>query len=106
MFNCRAQLTTDDDDAIVGEHSPEHTHGDNIAAALARKAIGDMKNKMTETVATPSSSSDAIMADLAPHVLMALPRRASLHRTLRRHRQVVLSNDRNQLRHCHAHLLI
>ena len=37
----------------------------------------DMKKKMTETVATPSSSSGAVMVDLDPHVLMALPKKTS-----------------------------
>ena len=96
VFNCKAQLSTDGDDVIIGDQSPDHTHNGNVATALARKAIGDMKNKMTETIATPSSSSGAVMADLGPHVLMALPKKTSLHRVLRRHCQVALSTDNNQ----------
>jgi hypothetical protein len=95
VFNCRAQLSTDGN-VIIGDQSPDHTHSGNVATALARKAIGEMKIKMTETVATPSSSSGAVMADLGPHVLMALPKNTSLKRVLRRHRQVALSTDDNQ----------
>ena len=46
-----------------------------------------MKEQMTETVATSNSSQGAVLLDLAPHVLMALPKRSSVSRVLRRHRQ-------------------
>jgi hypothetical protein len=48
---------------------------------------------MTETIATPSSSSGAVMINLSPNILMALPKKTSLHRVLRRHRQVALSSE-------------
>lgn len=94
-FHCRATLLTAGD-VIIGKQSPDHTHNGNVATALARKAIGDMKKKMKETVATPSSSSGSVMAGLGPHVLMALPKRSSLNRVLRRHRQQELISDVNQ----------
>lgn len=96
VFNCKARLFTNGDNVIIGDQSPDHTHSGNVALALARKAIGNMKEKMTETVATPSSSCGAVMADLAPHVLMALPKKTSLHRVLRRHRQAALSKNDNR----------
>lgn len=95
-FHCRAKLFTDADDVIIGNESPEHTHSGNIATARARKAVHNMKIKMSETIATPSSSSGAVMSDLGEDVLMALPKKTSLHRMLRRHRQVVLSTGNNQ----------
>ena len=94
-FSCKARLLTDSDDVIVGDQSPDHTHNGNVETALARKAIGEMKIKMIETIATPSSSSCAVMADLGPHILMALPKRSSLHRVLRRHRQKELESGAN-----------
>ena len=94
-FQCKAKLLTCDD-VVVGEQSPDHIHSGNISTSLARKAVGEMKKKMTETVATPSSSSGAIMADLYPHVLMGLPKRTSLNRVLRRHRTKELSSNINE----------
>jgi len=41
---------------IVSNRQSEHTHSGNVAIALARKAVGDMKTKMTERNATSSSS--------------------------------------------------
>lgn len=49
---------------------------DNAATALAWKAIGEMKNKMTETIATPSSSSHVTMAGLGSYILKALPKQS------------------------------
>jgi hypothetical protein len=96
VFNCKARLLTDANNVVIGDQSPDHTHSGNVSTALARAAIADMKKKMTETIATPSSSSGAVMVDLGPHVLMALPKKTSLNRVLRRHRQVVLSSGDNQ----------
>lgn len=86
-FKCTARLKTLDDH-VIGNLHPEHTHSGNVASALARKAIGNMKERMTETVATPSSSQGAVVANLPAHVQMALPKRASLSRVLRRHRHI------------------
>ena len=78
---------------IIGNQTPAHNHSSNVAIAFARKAVGEMKKKMAETVATPSSSCGVVMANLDPHVLIALPKKSSLHRILRRHRQVALSSS-------------
>lgn len=72
IFKCKAKLVTDGDGVIIGNQSPDHTHSGNVAMALARKAVGVMKEKMTETVATPSSSSGAVMAALDPQVRLSI----------------------------------
>jgi hypothetical protein len=89
VFHCKAQIITVGD-RVFGDQAPEHTHNGNVSTAYARKAIASMKEKMTETVATSSSSQGAVLVDLAPHVLMALPKRSSVSRILRRHRQIKL----------------
>jgi hypothetical protein len=73
-FHCKATLKTNGD-AVIGDKEPEHTHSGNVANALARKAVGAMREKMTETVATPSSAQGAVVVNLDDHVLMALPKR-------------------------------
>src|ERR1051325_1562355 len=84
---------------VVAHLQSEHTHSGNVETALARKAVGVMKQHMTETIATPSSSQAAVVCNLAGHVQMALPQRATLSRTLRRHRQVqrMVRNGRTPL---------
>jgi len=75
--------------AIVSlvNRQPEHTHSGNVATALARNAVGDMKTTMTEMNATSSSSQASVAARLDNDVLMALPKRNSVARTLQRARQ-------------------
>ena len=85
VFHCKARIKTDGD-RIIG--NPEHTHSGNVATSLARQAIGKMKDHMTETISTPSSSQGAVVVHLEGHVQMALPKKASLSRVLRRHRQI------------------
>jgi hypothetical protein len=89
-FHCKAKLVTDAT-GVVGNATPEHTHNGNVATALARKAVHDMKKKMEETVATPSTSQGAVVVNLPDHVLMALPKRPTLNRILRRHRRKALT---------------
>jgi hypothetical protein len=92
MFKCPARLVSVGK-RVVGNISPEHTHEGNVATALARQAVGFMKSKMTETVATPSAAQGSVAATLAPAVLMALPKRATLSRALRHHRQQHLHHN-------------
>src|SRR6266516_2276910 len=89
---CKAIIKTLDA-RLVGNESPMHNHQGNIATSLARKALDEMKKKMTETIATPSSSQAAVLVNVAPHVQMALPKRATLSRVLRRHRQIQMQRD-------------
>lgn len=84
---CKATVKTAGD-AVLGNGSPEHNHSGNVANALARKAVAQMKEHMTETIATPSASQGAVVVRLDGHVQMALPKKATLSRILRHHRQV------------------
>jgi len=85
VFKCKARMKTRDD-VVTSSEAPEHTHTGNVSNALARKAVGKMKEHMTETLATPSASQGAVVVHLPGHVQMALPKRTSLSRVLRRHR--------------------
>lgn len=85
IFKCKATLKTSGD-TMINMSTPEHTHMGNASNALARRAIGEMKKHMTETLATPSASQGAVVVNAEGHVQMALPKRASLSRVLRRHR--------------------
>lgn len=87
VFNCKATAKTVGN-VVVGNLSAEHTHSGNVATALARQAVGKMKAHMTENIATPSASQGAVVVNLDGHVQMALPKRATLSRVLRRHRQI------------------
>jgi len=87
VFKCKASVKTAED-AFVGNDSPDHNHSGNVASALARTAIGRMKTIMEENIATPSASQAAVVGQLDGHVQIALPKRASLSRVLRRHRQI------------------
>jgi hypothetical protein len=85
---CKARIVTSGLH-VLSERQPDHNHYGNGEKALARKAVGDMKEKMTEISATPSTSQGAVSAALDDNVLMALPKRATLTRALQRHRQKV-----------------
>lgn len=86
-FKCPATLKTDGE-TLIGNKEPEHTHSGNAATAFARKAVSTMKQHMTETLATPTASQGAVVVNLNGYVQMALPKRATLSRVLRRHRQI------------------
>jgi len=87
-FQCKARVVTDSN-GVVDEKQPEHTHSGNVATSLARKAVGEMKDTMGALMATPSSSQASVSASLDDHVLMALPKRSLLTRTLQRKRQKI-----------------
>src|ERR1043165_7989197 len=89
-MKCKARLLTSGQ-RVVSERQPDHTHAGNGSTALARQAVGAMKEKMSELTATPSSSQTAVAATLENHVLMALPKRSTLTRTLQKHRQKVIT---------------
>jgi len=48
-----------------------------------------MKNKITDLTVAPSSLQAAVMSELPDDTLMALPRRATVSKALRRHRKKV-----------------
>jgi len=92
---CPARITTRAD-TVVGRSGPEHNHGSNVEAALWRQAVAVMKNMMTSKVsATPASVVRAVTVSLDSDVLLALPKRASLERTLQRSKHRELRQDRN-----------
>ena len=84
-MKCKARLKTSGG-RVVSDRQPEHNHEGNIGTSLARKAVGQMKGEMDHMTATPSSSQATVMANLNHHVLMALPKRATVAQALRRHR--------------------
>src|SRR6476469_6403366 len=70
-LKCKARLVTFGN-MVVSNRQPDHNHAGNVASSYARKAIGDMKTKMSELSVTPSLSHAAVMSQLEDHVLMAL----------------------------------
>src|SRR5688572_24944847 len=58
-FKCKARFVTSDDQ-VVCEPQVEHTHSGNDAASMARKAIGEMKECISNFTSTPSSSQAAV----------------------------------------------
>src|SRR5271170_4920384 len=75
-FKCRALLNTNGE-AVVGNAEPEHTHSGNVATSRARQAVGRMKRIMEDVIATPSAAQGTIISEVAEHIQMALPKRAS-----------------------------
>src|SRR2546425_5703499 len=78
-LHCKASLVTSGS-RVVSNRLPDHTHEGNKATSLARKAVREMKDRMTEVLATPSSSQASVASTLDDHVLMALPRRSAVTR--------------------------
>lgn len=91
-LSCKARVVTGHG-RVVGVRQPDHNHDGNISTSLARKAVGEMKKNMEETTATPSSSQAAVTSTLDGHVLMALPARSVITRTLQRRRQKLHAAD-------------
>ena len=89
---CKARLTTRNDE-IVSDCEPEHNHSGNKENVLARQAIAEMKEKMSEVSATSSAVIASVITQLEPDVLMALPRKQTLKRTLNRKRQKLQSDS-------------
>jgi len=87
-MKCKARLTTSGD-RVVSSRDPRHNHTGNVSIARARKAVGKMKNKKTDLTVAPSSSQAAVMSQLPDDTLMALPRRATVSKSIRRHRKKV-----------------
>ena len=76
-MKCKARLTTSDD-RVVSSRDPGHNHTGNVSIARARKAVG--------TIVVASSCDVGAIPD---DTLMALPRRATVSKALRRHRKKV-----------------
>jgi len=73
-MQCKARLITSGN-RIVSDRQPEHTHSGNVATALARQAVGEVKTKMNDMNATSSSSQASVADTLDNDVLVALPKR-------------------------------
>lgn len=93
-YKCKGRVVTADG-GVVDEKQPEHNHSGNVATSLARKAVGEMKETMGALMATPSSTQASVSAELDPQVLMALPKRSLLTRTLQRKRQKIMIESNN-----------
>ena len=91
-LKCKARLVTSGN-MVISNRQPDHNHAGNVASSYARKALRDMKNKMSELSATPSSSQAAVMSQLEDHVLMALPQRSTVSKTLCRHKRKTTSSE-------------
>ena len=72
---------------VVGGKDTSHTHEGNNCSGLARRVIGEMKGRLADTLATPGVTQAVVASTLRNEVLMALPKKSSLSRVLRRHRQ-------------------
>ncbi|KII71289.1 hypothetical protein RF11_08785 [Thelohanellus kitauei] len=81
---CRATLRTNGDHVVSQDLG--HTHFGNGSQALARRAVGQMKERISEEMATPSSVQASVMITLDDYVLVALPKRSTLNQSLRRSR--------------------
>jgi len=88
--SCKCKATIIEKDLIVvGGMHESHTHGGNNSRSLARRAVGEMKRRLVDTLAAPSTTQAAVMQNLSNDVLMALPKKSTLSRALRQHRQRV-----------------
>ncbi|KII75120.1 hypothetical protein RF11_10413 [Thelohanellus kitauei] len=73
---CRSTLRTNGD--RVASQDLGHTHFDNGSQALARRAIGQMKEHTSGEIATPSSVQASLMVTLDDHVHIPLPKRLNI----------------------------
>lgn len=96
-LKCHARVKTLEDRVL--HKFDDHTHEGNRSKSLARKAVGEMKERMNDALSQPSTSQAAVASTLPDHVLMALPKKETLSRALRRHRTKVASeaNDGQML---------
>ena len=89
---CQARLTTKNDE-IVSNCDSEHNHSGNEENIMARQAVVEMKDKMSDILATPSAVIASVVTQLEQDVLMALPRKQTLKRALNRKRQKLQSDS-------------
>lgn len=95
-LKCKAVVITNDL-VVVKNINPEHSHEGNNSTGLARRAVGEMKRKAVENLATPASTRCTVSSTLPDHVLMALPQKNLIARTLRRSRHKHLNTTGNVL---------
>ena len=80
---CQARLTTKIDE-IVSNCDPEHNYSGNKGNIAARQAVVEVKDKMSDILATPSAVMASVVIQLEPDVLMALTRKQTLKRTFQK----------------------
>jgi len=90
-LKCPVTLVTDRN-AIVKQLST-HNHECNREKAMAKNAVGKMKEKMREATTTPGACQASVSVNLPPSVLMALPCKSAITRTLNRHRERLRMRD-------------
>lgn len=90
-LNCPVTLVTAGNEII--KRLSTHNHECNREKAMAKNAVGKMKEKMTESTTTPGACQAAINVNLPPSVLMALPSKSTINRTLNRHRGRLRNRD-------------
>jgi len=89
QMKCEARLVTSGN-RVVSNRQPEHTQTDNVAIALAREAVGEMKQAVgTMNVTSRSAHQTSVSAALSDDVLMALRKRPTLSKVLQRQRHKV-----------------
>lgn len=89
---CKARIVTKDDQVVSGRE-PEHTHTGNVSTSLARKAVGEMKAALSQVDVTPHAAYAAVASTKPDDVLMALPKRTTIARCLRRHKHKINNVD-------------
>jgi len=99
-LKCKAMVVADGLH-IESDKDPHHTHDGNNSHALARKAVAEMKTlHQMVSLATPSATQAAVCSQLPHHVLMALPKKTTLSRALRRHRRNAFENALSSSHQC------
>ncbi|KAK6975812.1 hypothetical protein BgiMline_022196 [Biomphalaria glabrata] len=88
---CPVTLVTAQDDVI--NQSSTHNHECNRDKAIAKNAVEKIKEKMLETTTTLGACQANVIVNLPPSVLIALPRKSVISRTLRQHRERLRNKD-------------
>lgn len=90
-LKCPVTLVTDSSEII--KQLSIHNHESNREKVMAKNAVGKMKERMNEATTTPGACQAAVIVDLPPSVLMALPGKSLINRTLNRHRHRLRNRD-------------
>ena len=72
---------------------PAHSHEGNNSTCLARRAVGEMKLRLADTLATTTLMQATVTSTLENHVLMALPKKPTLARSLHRQRRTAPEDE-------------
>lgn len=86
VCKCKAVIVANEL-VVIKNINADHTHEGNSSTAQARRAVGQMKTRVVDNLASPAATRNAVSSNLPDHVLMALPQKSVIARTLRRCRQ-------------------